>query len=453
MSQSIPEQVHVPAEEPSRTTAPPATVATVLPGPPRLYRNSGRGIIGGVAAGIGEYFGVRPTLVRIVLAVLAGFEFFGLLLYIAAWLVLRDRPTNVPPPDAAHKVALTNTGDRAKEKRRGKLLVIVAIIFTLISAVSITSNVVAVIVPLAIVAVGAGLVWRELDSKDDSEGTAGDVKLFAFVQDRFALARVVGGGVLVVVGLSFAVFQEINVAQFGSAFVVAIAAIGGILLLTVPLWMRLWRTMEAERAARVREQERANIASHLHDSVLQTLALIQKRAEDPAQVTKLARRQERELRQWLFAVGERSRNDPTSVAAAVERIAEDIEDTFELRVSQVVVGGDAPLGDNEQAALAAARECLVNVAKHAGVEQADMFCEILPPDDGNVLELFVRDRGQGFDPDTVPDDRRGLAMSVHQRIESRGGTVRVRSKIGSGTEVAIRIPLSTTEGDSMQDSQ
>lgn len=410
------------------------------PGPQQVFRNPHRGVVGGVAAGLGDYFGISATKVRIVLAALCVVGFAGAIVYGLGWLFIPARPEGLAPPRDAEQVALGTPAELRAEQRTGRVLVLAGIVAALLGGFTVTANIFAIAVPLVVVAVGAGLVWRELDVAGTGEAGAAERPLAALAGDRFALLRIAAGVALVVVGLAIAVLREIDVAQFGTAVVVIVAALAGIALLTVPLWMRMLRTVEAERAAAVREKERANIASHLHDSVLQTLALIQKRADDPAQVAKLARRQERELRQWLFAAGERSRNDPDSVAAAVERIAEEIEDTYELQVSQVVVGGDAPLGENEAAAVAAARECLVNVAKHAGVERADVFCELYPLDDEAALEIFVRDRGRGFLPEEVPEDRKGLALSVRERVENHGGSVRVRSRIGSGTEVAIRVP-------------
>lgn len=415
------------------------------PGPQKVFRNPHRGVVGGVAAGLGEYLGIAPTKVRIVLGALCVVGFAGAIVYGLSWLFIPARPEGVAPPRDAERVALGTDSELRAEQRTGRMLVFAGIVAALLGGFTVTANIFAVAVPLIVVALGAGLVWRELDFAGAGDGDA-ERPLAALAGDRFALLRIAAGVALVVVGLAIAVFREIDVAQFGTALVVIVAALAGIALLTVPLWMRMLRTVEAERAAAVREKERANIASHLHDSVLQTLALIQKRADDPAQVTTLARRQERELRQWLFAAGERSRNDPDSVAAAVERIAEEIEDTYELQVSQVVVGGDAPLGENEAAAVAAARECLVNVAKHAGVDRADVFCEIYPMDDEAALEIFVRDRGRGFLPEEVPEDRKGLALSVRERVENHGGTARVRSRLGSGTEVAIRVPRTASDG-------
>lgn len=410
----------------------------VYPGPRKLYRSPRRGILGGVAAGLAEYFGVSPTTVRIAFVVLAMLGFFGVMLYAGLWLVLPARPVAVPLSDT----------ELARERRSGYWLIFGGIVATVVAGSMLVSALFMIAVPLVVVASGAAVVWQAFDSAgaaaEETDATPTSV-LSRLRGDRFALFRLGGGVVLVVLGLGVILFREVSLAEVGSAILAVIVTLGGIALLTVPLWMRMIRTVENERAEKARERERANIASHLHDSVLQTLALIQKRADDPAQVTKLARRQERELRQWLFEAGERHRNDPTSVAAGVERICEEIEDTYELAVSQVVVGGDTPIGENEAAALAASREALVNVAKHAEVDKADVFCEILD-DDGGVMEIFVRDRGVGFDPEAVPADRRGLALSIRERVAGLGGTARVRSRIGKGTEIAIRMPRTAPQG-------
>ncbi|WP_333620053.1 ATP-binding protein [Dietzia sp.] len=407
-----------------------------FPGPRKMYRNPRRGILGGVSAGVAEYFGFGPTTARIAFVVLAMLGFFGVMLYAGLWLVLPARPRT---PELSPE-------ELKKERRTGYWWVFGGIIAAVVAGSMAVSALFMVAVPLVVVAAGAAVVWQAFDSAgaatEDGDSSSGSV-LSRLRGDRFALFRLGGGVVLVVLGLAVILFREVNLAEMGSAVLAVLVTLGGIALLTVPLWMRMIRTVESERAEKARERERANIASHLHDSVLQTLALIQKRSGDSAEVTRLARRQERELRQWLFEAGERRRNDPTSVAAGVERVCEEIEDNYGLAVSQVVVGGDIPFGEHEEAALAAAREALVNVAKHAEVEHADVYCEIL--DDG-VVELFVRDRGVGFDPGAVPEDRKGLALSIRERVESYGGSVRVRSRIGNGTEIAIRMPRSAPNG-------
>lgn len=428
-----------PQQQASATAPAPggAVARRGYPGPHKLYRNPRRGILGGVTAGIGEYLGQSPTRVRVAFVVLAMLGFFGGILYAGLWMFLPSRPLVPKVPKA----------ELDSERRTGHWLIFAGIVATLFAGSMAVSALFMVAIPLIVVAAGAAAVWQALDSAGDAadESSSGSSSVVSgLLSDRLALFRLGGGIVLVVIGLAVILLREVSIAEMGSAVLAVVVTLGGIALLTVPVWMRMIRTVETERAEKARERERANIASHLHDSVLQTLALIQKRSDDPAQVTRLARRQERELRQWLFEAGEKSRNDPSSVAAGVERICEEIEDNYELAVSQVVVGGDAPLADKENAALAAAREALVNVAKHAQVDRADVFCEV-DPDDAGALEIFVRDRGIGFDPDAVPDDRKGLALSIRQRVESRGGTVRVRSTMATGTEIAIRMPCTKSE--------
>lgn len=191
------------------------------------------------------------------------------------------------------------------------------------------------------------------------------------------------------------------------------------------------RTLTRERAARARAEERAAVAAHLHDSVLQALTLILKQADDPPAVRRLARGTERELRAWLYGT-------PAAAAAdlpgAVRSHAEEVEDMFDMTVELVTVG-TCPLDQRAQAVVAATREALVNAAKHSGVHRVSVFVEA---SDGDVFAL-IRDRGQGFDPTTVPPDRRGIADSIEGRIRRYGGNASVRSS-GTGTEVELRMP-------------
>ncbi|MBB1010927.1 histidine kinase, partial [Dietzia kunjamensis] len=313
-----------------------------------------------------------------------------------------------------------------RERRRGMALAVVAVAGAVLSFMVTTATGLSVIVPVLVVALGAGLVWQQYDG-------GGRVA----PRSVFDWARVTAGATLVVVGLAVVVLGQVEFAALRSSLLAVVATLVGVGLLSVPVGLRLWRSLEEERAARIRESERSDIASHLHDSVLQTLALIQKRSDDPGQVARLARRQERELRQWLFGAGSRMSSGAATFAGAVEVMVGDVEDVYGLRVDQVVVGGDGPVGDAGEAVLGAVREALVNVAKHAGVDTADVFVE----NDGRTLSAFVRDRGRGFDPDAVGGDRHGLAQSIRHRVESRGGTVRVRSTLGRGTEIGIEMPL------------
>ena len=211
--------------------------------------------------------------------------------------------------------------------------------------------------------------------------------------------------------------------------------IAGIVLLLGPWWLRIARDLVLERQAKVRAEERADISARVHDSVLQTLALIQRRADDPQKVVWLARMQERELRSWLFegrAPGEA--DSDMTFAAGVRQIQQDVEARYGVPVEAVTVG-DCELDENLNALLAAAREATVNAAKWSGAGVISLFAEVEP----DSVSLVVRDRGKGFDPASVPADRKGLAESVHGRMARRGGTADVVSAEGEGTKVTLRM--------------
>lgn len=402
----------VPVAQPPRS---PVSQAASFRWYPPLTRISDGSVVGGVCSGLSAHLGVRVTFVRLAMVLLATLSGAGVLLYAALWVLTPSARADEDAPPVA-----------PGERGRGMALLAVGAVGSVLSFMVATATGLNVVVPVLVVAVGAMLVWQQYDR-------GGKVA----PRSVFDWARVTAGATLVVVGLAVVVLGQVELAALRSSLLAVVATLVGVVLLSVPLGLRLWRSLETERAARIRESERSDIASHLHDSVLQTLALIQKRSDDPAQVSRLARRQERELRQWLFGAESRMSSGAATIAGSVEVIVGDIEDAYGLRVDQVVVGGDVVVGTVGEAVLGAVREALVNVAKHAGVETADVFVE----SDGRVLSAFVRDRGQGFDPAAVGDDRHGLAQSIRHRVESRGGTVTVRSTLGRGTEIGIEMPL------------
>ena len=197
----------------------------------------------------------------------------------------------------------------------------------------------------------------------------------------------------------------------------------------------LEQRLAAEESERVRSQERADTAAALHDSVLQTLALIQRRSDDPGAVASLARRQERDLRDWLVQRGELGGGSHRTLAAALKDAAAEVEQDYPITV-EVVTVGDVELDDARAAIVAAAREAIVNVAKHAGVGSAAVYAEV----DESAVRVFVRDRGAGFDQSAVPDDRRGISESIVGRMQRHGGSALVRAAVGSGTEVELTLP-------------
>ncbi|MGH3991471.1 MAG: sensor histidine kinase, partial [Pseudonocardiaceae bacterium] len=261
---------------------------------------------------------------------------------------------------------------------------------------------------------------------------------------RMALLRVLAGIALVPSGIMVFLLNQGDLSQLRFALLAAFATLVGVAVLTVPWWLRLMQALGEERRARIRTEERAEIAAHLHDSVLQTLALIQQQSDSSREVRRLARGQERELRSWLYgpqgygraAEAPADGGEPAraTLAGALHAVAGDVEDTYAVSV-QVVVVGDCDLTDPMPALVQASREAMVNAAKHAGIAELSVYAEVEP----EQVHVFVRDRGGGFDPAAVPDDRHGLADSIRGRMERNGGTVTVRTAPGEGTEVQLAI--------------
>jgi signal transduction histidine kinase len=202
-----------------------------------------------------------------------------------------------------------------------------------------------------------------------------------------------------------------------------------------PWWLQMARDLTAERSARIREQERAEVAAHVHDSVLHTLTLIQRHVDDPREVARLARSQERELRGWLYRPAAGSAGSAL-LAATLEAAAAEVEDAHGVAI-EVVVVGDCPLDERLVAVRDAAREAMVNAAKYAQGAPISLYAEVEP----QQVTVFVRDRGPGFDPDAVPEDRLGLRQSVVGRMARHGGRAVVTSAAGEGTEVQLEMRL------------
>jgi signal transduction histidine kinase/phage shock protein PspC (stress-responsive transcriptional regulator) len=434
--------------EPVRATGSDDPV--VAPDPAhRVLRHRRGAVVAGVAGGVADHLGVPVLRVRVVLTVLCALGGAGVLAYGGLWAFCPLEPAGTE----------REVDDR--DRLRGYGLVALGLALALV--LSAVGEQVSgwVLGPLGIALVGAAVVWREADGDGEGarEGRRGRPRI---VSGRGGVFRAVLGVVLVAGGIVVFLLGSVSGAvgsgavgavEFG--LLAATATLVGVVVLTVPWWMRLARELTAERRERIRSEERAEIAAHLHDSVLQTLALIQRHTESGdeesaavREVRRLARRQERELREWLY--GERDRpagpedavEDPEHrcFAAALRAAAGEVEDTFAVTVAPVVVG-DAGHDPRTAALVAAAREAMVNAAKHAGVEEISVYAEVEEPGDApGTVAVFVRDRGCGFDPETVPDDRHGLADSIRARVERQGGTVRVRTAPGEGTEVALTLP-------------
>jgi signal transduction histidine kinase len=396
----------------------PTTVST----PPLVRLRSGR-FVAGVAGGVAAHLGVPVLWVRAGFVVLAGVGGAGVLAYGLLWIFVRQE-----------------TGDIVRhvpraERQQAFGLAALGIAVGIAGSAAGDSFVGWIVGPLGVAAIGAAVVWREADQTQRRRWTEG---ARTGLSGWSAVWRVMAGAVFVAGGIAVFLFGNLQLGQIQFALLAVVATLVGVAVITVPWWLKLVRDLGEERRERIVEAERAEIAAHLHDSVLQTLALIQRQSDQPREVLRLARGQERELRHWLFGPGGYGRRAVESggLAAAITAAAADVEDTYAIDVRPVVVG-DRPLDDDLRALVLAAREAMVNAAKHAEVDDISVYVEA----EADGVHVFVRDRGVGFDPDAVPDDRHGLADSVHARVTRHGGTVRLRSTPGEGTEVHLSMPV------------
>ena len=384
----------------------------------------------GVAAGLASRIGLDVTLVRTVFVVGTIFSGVGLAIYVLAWLL-------IPEDGASSNIATRALADRrgiALAAGLGSLLAVVLILGSALGATWLDT----VAWPLVISVAGLVLIWRNAPEGEQAvlhrltdpvlglTGTSSRTRIAL----RAAVAVLLFG-----IGLSALLTGHPNrgaaLRELGGLALVLAAVV----IVLGPWWLRIARDLVVERQARIRAEERADMASRVHDSVLQTLALIQRRADDPQQVVQLARAQERELRSWLFDGRAPGSLDGITLAAGIRLIQQEVEAQHGIPIEAITVG-DCELDDDLAALLAAAREATVNAVKWSGADVVSLFAEVEPAE----VAVFVRDRGRGFDPDAVPGDRKGLAESIHARMARRGGSAVVRTAPGSGTEVSLRMP-------------
>jgi signal transduction histidine kinase/phage shock protein PspC (stress-responsive transcriptional regulator) len=401
---------------------------------PRLRRDRSQAVLGGVCAGLGERLGVDPLILRIgfVVAALAGG--IGICLYAVCWVLLPAGGDG----RAGGSVLSRAIGRRESWMVASGLVLLVLAVLLLFRAWGVWIGD-AVVWPLVLATGGGALIWRQSagaavvaePAREQARpgGGAGRPRRGLRIS-RPSLGFVALGAALVV-GAAL-VFLWLNGALVPDRDVTlaVLVVVTALTLILAPWWLRLTRGLTEERAERIRTQERAEVAAHLHDSVLQTLALMQKRADDPREVAALARRQERELRSWLNAGSRRARG--ASLAAALEAAVVEIEDAHGIPV-EVVAVGDRPLDERGEALVAAAREAVLNAVKFAPQGAISVYAEV----QGGRAEVFVRDRGPGFDLAAIPPDRRGLRESVLGRMERHGGHAAIHTRPGEGTEVEL----------------
>lgn len=436
---AAPDEPSVPSSRPQQEAADGLVPLDPLEqAPVRAHRSSRGAWLGGVAAGIADHLGWPVMLVRGAFVLLGSMQMIGVFAYGLLWVLLpaddeQDEP-EAPGLEAARRQDMRRRPGPAMERVRqdvaavGSMVLVGSGLVLLVSRFGLGPSS-AVFWPLAFAAAGVAIVWRQADaprtSTSETEGRFGRLMLGRHWGE---LLRMMVGLSLVGASVSMVAASQIGVAQLPMVLGFAALLLLGVGIAGAP-WVAKWR--RASQTAHERallEQARADMAAHLHDSVLQTLALIQRQSNDPRTVAALARRQERELRTWLY--GEVPAD--TSLKAALTRATQEIEDERGVEVELVCVG-DADTDPQTDAVVRAAREAMMNAAKHSGEQRIDVYCEV---EDGQV-EVFVRDRGAGFDPETIDDDRMGVRRSILERMERYGGSARIRTAPGEGTEVRL----------------
>ena len=380
-----------------------------------LRRRGRDRVVAGVAGGLADALGVSDAFVRAAFITLTTVWGLGILVYMAIWLVTLDRIEDTEPDPVEPHQAL------------GLGIAFAGLMF-LLSGIGWIPSYVLVIVVGALAFGTAALTDRNMPGP-----------LAALIDptvERPGRLRMLLGVALLIGGLAVFAANVGPLYEIGPV-VLSVALTGiGILIAFGPWVARLASDLSTERRERIRQEERAEMAAHLHDSVLQTLALIQ-RSDDPARMSILARHQETELRDWLYG------NSPVEggdlLSTALKDAARKVEADHQVPVDVVVVG-DHVLNESTRALLGAANEAMVNAAKHSGTERISLYFEA---EDGS-LAIYVTDRGAGFEQTGIAVDRRGISESIKARVERAGGEAHIDSEPGEGTEVMLRMPVAAS---------
>jgi signal transduction histidine kinase len=387
--------------------------------------------LGGVAAAVAAELGIGALWIRLAFVLLTLASGVGLAAYAGLWLWLtlharQQLRTGLGALDYVPVPKGANPGRRAL----GVALIVVGLLWLSRHWLG-TGEHDTALWPVAMAAFGMLLAW-----------SSGKVDWSA----PYELLRAVGGLLLVALGVIAFIVLNFSSSVAPRALLIATAVLSAVILIVAPWLWRAASQVKEERLERTRADERAELAAHLHDSVLQTLSLIQRNADDKQATVNLARRQERELRDWLYGRSNPGANAGSSAGGsagmaqrsfrvALQQLGAEVEELHHVPV-EVVVVGDGPLDERVESALAAAREALVNSARHSGAPRVDVYGEL----DEERMEIFVRDTGSGFDQTQVPEDRRGLRDSVLRRMERAGGSASIVSTPGQGCEVSLSLP-------------
>jgi signal transduction histidine kinase/phage shock protein PspC (stress-responsive transcriptional regulator) len=394
--------------------------ATLGPSAPRMIRPLAGRRVAGVCAGLADHLGwpVRAVRLGMIALIVLG---PGVVAYVMLWALTPEAEGSADPAGGPDPVAERLGGGD------GPALVLLGAIVGLLGLAWIGQRSgldlrLGVLLPLFVIAVGAVIGLSQLDAARRNQWLAGSGWQTAI---RLGLGVVVTAG-----GILALVTRDIPISQTWDIVVAVLVVLLGAALLVAPWGVRVMAELRSEQAARARADERADMAAHLHDSVLQTLALIQRQSGDAARVATLARAQERELRTWLYGGGASA---PTSLSGALAEVIGDVEGAHGIPVD-LVMTGDRDMDDGAQALVRALREALANAVRH-GSPPVSVYIEA----GRSGVEAFVRDHGPGIDLDAIPVDRLGVRESIIGRMTRHGGTASVR-RLQPGTEWTLTLP-------------
>ena len=410
--------------------------------PRKATRDTADVWLGGVASGLARHLGLPVLWVRVGFIALAALGGAGVAFYAGLWMTL---PSDARFADEAPGLAsATRGGRRPRRSRRladvGPVAAVGALALGLVILVQTLLGPGFLFWPILLGILGVAILWRQADEAQrerwvDTSGRINPVQAVIGLGGLAAWVRLIAGVGLIGGGLTLFALRSGSVGTARDVLIASALGIAGISLTLGPWIFRLASDLTAERAERLRTQDRADLAAHLHDSVLQTLALIQKNAADAPTVARLARAQERDLRSWLY--DDRSPS-AASLSAALREAAAEIEDAHGVPV-EVVTVGDTPMSSTLEPLVLATREAVTNAAKHSGAARVDVFAEA----GVGQAEVFVRDRGIGFDPGSIASDRQGVRGSIVDRMARHGGRAEVQSST-AGTEIRLTMPLQET---------
>jgi signal transduction histidine kinase len=376
-----------------------------------LRRKQDGRLLAGVCSGVGDRIGLDPAAVRLAFVLLTAAGGAGIVLYAALWLLL--------PPDTPNGPAGVLASARAG---MSQLAAYGALAIALLLIVWIAGAGIAVW-PVVAAALGVVILWQQL---------VGDKRVrWAPARPHGAALRAAFGAVLVVGGIAGFYLTHGELAQARQGLAAATAIVVGFAVIGVPWLMRLVTERDAERRERIRADEHSELAAQLHDSMLHTLTLIQRNAHDSGQVQRLALAQERQLRAWLDRPDV---DEQAALCGQLTAVAGEVEDIHGMPI-EVVCLGDCQLSEPMATALQAAREAMINAAKHSGARQVSVFAEVEPVQ----VTIFVRDRGKGFSLSEIPSGRLGIQESIVGRMARAGAVASIRSAPGEGTEVELQV--------------